>query len=710
MDLTLTQSNKSLIHQTAESMKKLKKLSTRMRMFQVMAFSLISLTAFSQSEKGTLLLNEFSNGPDGSKEWAELIVANNNTQGTDIYVDITGWLFDDNNGIFNGTTVSGAGISPGHLRFGSTDGFWENVEVGTYIVLFNGKDTSRFDQNNQAFVNAFNDANGVYAVNNGSDSIFVFVAVGISPYIEYKGNTPIVGTNNKRFYCSQDAYTLDSNAWNAVGLRNGDSILGDGFQVRCPGCIDVPAYSDEPGFYHGVSYSAQNSHVIMDSTVGVEGPHIVVDSLGGTGRAFEFFQGTGLNDIAADANWRAISYANATPGLVNSNDNQDYRDSVTNLLHTYPICYEFEPEPTSGTASLIVTEFSNGPSGGCEYVEILVASCIGDLFATEVDIRGWVIDDNNGVFGSGSGKGITSGHLKFASVDELSSVPVGTVIVMYYGNDNCYNFVNDEDPSDSTMVLQIDGTNPTTLVVSNRSATGISVKPTTTDSTYCPAAYETEAVDWNGKVAFGNTADGVQVRCPECEPTFYHGACYGTALSARAQTSTDLGGPKIASGSQGGKTLILVTGGCDVGNDANWTIVNAPAAGTPPATAGVVDTAVYNPIITRRECFFPCCPGPMMEKAGQKTGIRNLEESGFLVGEAYPNPTSNEVNIEIRSEEAFTLTFVDITGKVVYSHAYEATNGRQTITVDLSGMVSGTYFFNVVSNTDTYTGSVVINR
>jgi hypothetical protein len=684
----------------------MKKIILQIKTLLLTAASLFSLAATAQSDKGILLLNEFSNGANGNKEWAELIVANNTT-GSQSTVDITGWLFDDNNGVFNGSTVAGAGISSGHLRF-ANNSFWQNVEIGTYVVLFNGHDTSTFDQTNPAFVNAFGDANGVYAVNNGADSIFIFVAVGISPYIEYKGNLPIVGVNNKSNYCSQDAYSLDSNAWNAVALRNGDSAFGDGFQVRCPGCIDNPNFSDDPAFYHGVSYSAQNSHV--STTVGQEGPHVDVDTLGGTARAFEFFQGTATNSIGVDSNWRYIDYSLATPGFENNGgDNLDFRTNVAFAINTYPICSVFVPDTTPVRGVLIVTEFSNGPSGSCEYVELLVAACGGDAITTEVDIRGWILDDNNGVFGAGTGKGITTGHLKFANVEALKTVPVGTVIVLFNGDDNCYGFTADEDYSDSTLVLQIDGTSPTALVVNNKSASGISVKPTTSDSTYCQAAYEATALDWNGRVGFGNTADGVQVRCPDCEPVFYHGAAYGTALVARAQTPNDLGGPKLATGSQGGKTFILSSGGCDVGNTSSWTVATAATAGSVPATAGVVDALVYAPIITNRTCALPCCVAPS-NKMGSFDFENTIEEVGFMVGNAYPNPANNELNIDINTNEDFTLTFIDITGRVIYNQAYKATNGLSTVTINLSDFATGAYFFNVVTNTNNHTDRVVISR
>lgn len=688
----------------------MKKISLQLRSLFLIAVSLASLASMAQSDKGVLLLNEFSNGANQNKEWAELIVANNNT-GIQNIVDVGGWLFDDNNGIFNGSTVAGAGISSGHLRFATSGGYWDSVEIGTYIVLFNGSDTSEFDQSNPAFVNAFNDPNGVYAVNNGSDSIFIFVAVGVSPYIEYKGNTPIVGVNNKRFYCSQDAYSQNGNAWNAVELQNGDDSLGDGFQLRCPGCIDNPAFSDDPEFYHGVSYGLQNSHVIADSTVGVEGPNIIItDTVGGQGKAFEFFQGSVDTSIGVDINWRAIDYANATPGFPNnsdSSDNLDFRINIATLTNRYPLCFEFQPDTTPIKGVLIVTEFSNGPSGQCEYVELLVGAC-GSETASEVDIRGWIFDDNNGVFGS---NGISTGHLKFANIDTLKKVPVGTRIILFNGDDNCYGFTVDQNYADSTLVLQIDGTGPTTFVVNNKSASGpIFVKPTPTDSTYCPVAYEASAIDWNGKVGFGNTTDGAQVRCPECEPVFYHGAVYGSAASARAKTARDLGGPKLANGSQGGKTFRLTSGGCNVGTAGSWTISTAASAGSVPATAGNVDTAVFNPIIVRRECGLPCCIAPGSSKS-ENFGSQNINQDlGFLVSNAYPNPAATLVNMDINSNEDFTVTFVDITGRVVYTQAYKATNGLSTVTVNTSEFATGTYFYNVVSNSNSHNGLVVINR
>ena len=61
---------------------------------------------------------------------------------------------------------------------------------------------------------------------------------------------------------------------------------------------------------------------------------------------------------------------------------------------------------------LTVNEFSNGPSGAKEWVELVVGACDSACAATvgNVDISKWIIDDNNGYFtnGTGSGLGIVS--------------------------------------------------------------------------------------------------------------------------------------------------------------------------------------------------------------------------------------------------------------------------------------------------------------
>jgi len=69
-----------------------------------------------------VIINEWSQGHDGSKEWVELLVVNGP-------IDMRGWDLGDD--------------SPGDLTF-SNDPLWSNVSAGSLIVIYNGsdKDTS----------------------------------------------------------------------------------------------------------------------------------------------------------------------------------------------------------------------------------------------------------------------------------------------------------------------------------------------------------------------------------------------------------------------------------------------------------------------------------------------------------------------------------------------------------------------------------------
>jgi gliding motility-associated-like protein len=87
----------------------------------------------------------------------------------------------------------------------------------------------------------------------------------------------------------------------------------------------------------------------------------------------------------------------------------------------------------AANAQLILNEVSQG-SGSQEYVELLVTgtpSCTN----TCVDLRGWIIDDNNGWHAAGSGVGIADGCMRFKNVPIWSCVKIGTIIVVYNAND-----------------------------------------------------------------------------------------------------------------------------------------------------------------------------------------------------------------------------------------------------------------------------------
>ena len=83
-----------------------------MKLYLVGVFSfLISYFAFNQS----LIINEVSQGPSGSKEYVEfLVIPTSTTQNCETCMDLRGWIIDDNNGYFsigNPNGTNGVGIA-----------------------------------------------------------------------------------------------------------------------------------------------------------------------------------------------------------------------------------------------------------------------------------------------------------------------------------------------------------------------------------------------------------------------------------------------------------------------------------------------------------------------------------------------------------------------------------------------------------------------
>src|SRR5690606_321667 len=247
--------------------------------------------------------------------------------------------------------------------------------------------------------------------------------------------------------------------------------------------------------------------------------------------------------------------------------------------------------------------------------------------ATEVDIRGWIIDDNAGNFntegGCTTGVGISSGHLRFADVPAWASVPVGTVIVLDNGNDNCYAFTAQEAGTGGQYFVDV---NSTTLI----ERTGSNGTPSTSDCGYCDNSYtatSSSPSSWS-TIAMGNSGDGIQVRCPDCpesEAGFFHGLGYGSGFGGLTAGGNDLGGAYV-SGPGGGRTYEL-TGAGAPGDGANWTRTDAPKGGTPPATAGVVDASV---VAWLEGASLACCgsfEAPVVaQRQGYRFGFQNQEK------------------------------------------------------------------------------------
>lgn len=176
---------------------------------------------------------------------------------------------------------------------------------------------------------------------------------------------------------------------------------------------------------------------------------------------------------------------------------------------------------------LVINEFSQG-SASKEYIELVVTGTPG----TTIDLRGWIVDDNSGIFSGGYGTqmGIADGHLKFSDICTWEKVPVGSIILIYNASDKNVNITMPDDPTDANLdYLYVIGmeTAPSTcasMSVANLYFSSDCVKPNNTSyDQYTPPVYTN--VDW-GTIEFRNGGDAMQVRSPA--GGFFHGLSYGT--------------------------------------------------------------------------------------------------------------------------------------------------------------------------------------
>lgn len=691
----------------------------------VMTFSAMTVSA--QNPGGVLVVNEISNGTNGTKEFVELIAGSSDSSITpNNLVDVSGWIIDDNNGIFSGGAASGKGISQGHLRL-TGDAVWTSLPAGTLVVLFNGEnyDTTLYGTNfNQAVANA--QTTGYYANGNA-----IYVAAGLSKIVEANYYTPIF---NNAAYCGSSSY-LEDTTWSVVGLRN--DCGGDGIQTRCPGCGDF----GEPTFYHGVSYGTDMAAVASQGFLA--GAYVELlsqeeDSTCATAKNFYLDNATTIANTGNGAFWAYGAANTATPGAANSSANATLISNIAGITGGYVfgrcVPTEIPEEPVDTTSGrgkgvLVVTEISNGPSGNCEYAEMIVANCGAD--ASEfVDVRGWIIDDNSGNFsvnGCVTGTGIGNGHYRLTFDSTWQKVPVGSVIVVYNAGtttsttDNCYNLPTSFQYNSSTGVYYLPIAANGTVLPGTAHIEAYSATPAVGSCIYCPtgtANTYVAASNWSGIASFNNTNDAFQVRCPGCNtmfsgaPTFYHGFGYGPATGNNAYapiaaTTNSVGG--AVKNTSGSASFFEFTGAtaADLANGAQWTKTAAPAASmTPPATIGAVNVTFKNNVLSHN-LNLPCCNSTTTLARYNNSGLNNAaaEAQGIV---AYPNPANNVLNIEFpATDNTVSVKVIDLNGRTV---AEQNATGKSKVQFDVTGLNSGFYIYQVITNGAIQSGKVLINK
>lgn len=247
--------------------------------------------AFSQS--AGIIVNEVSNGPLGtSQEWVELLVIGNPSNPT-ANVDLTGWIYDDNNGDFQASS-SGVGIAPGHIIF--TNAF-NNVPPGSLIIIFND---ALLQKDLAIPANDPTDSN--------NDGVYVLPANDVA--FNVCNSTPSIGDTSYNCTSTVVSASTVSNVWQlTLALSNG----GDVAQTRAP----------DGSFFHGFAYGTITA---PSPNFPISGnPSFNAGSGSGSNSTYYF----GCGDFEDSVNFtKASTVVNGTPGAANTAENQIFIDKI----------------------------------------------------------------------------------------------------------------------------------------------------------------------------------------------------------------------------------------------------------------------------------------------------------------------------------------------------------------------------------------------
>lgn len=222
---------------------------------------------------------------------------------------------------------------------------------------------------------------------------------------------------------------------------------------------------------------------------------------------------------------------------------------------------------------LIINEINQGASGNKEFIELLVVGSTGQTTGN-VNLQGWVIDDNNGEFQAGTGSGVANGHIRIVN-GFLTAVPIGSIILIYNSAD-LYAGLPANDLTDANA----DG-----VYVIPSNYAGIEVcttAPTTTSTAYTGCSYTAGSLTAWGTISMANGGDVAQVRRPDF--SFYDGFSFGSVSAATVRPTFPVSGtpsfnPNPSAGTASGNVAL------QCGNfyaAPNYTATTA-GAGTPGA-------------------------------------------------------------------------------------------------------------------------------
>ena len=343
------------------------------------------------------------------------------------------------------------------------------------------------------------------------------------------------------------------------------------------------------------------------------------------------------------------------------------------------ICFDITKacESTPIHTKLIVNETNRKNNGQCQFLELLaVGNCKCEK---TVDIRKYIIDDNNGFLIQGNNLvneynkeeiGISSGYIQFTHSTLWAEVPIGSLIVIYDDRTD-RNGCTPMPPDDPT-----DANNDMVYIIPVSNSTYLSAHEGEWNQANASQEYGGNSIDPNWEqIKVDDNADGFQVRNPE--GIYRHGISFGTSIFA-LENNFSLWISELNSNNSNCRFMQT-----DYSLKSHY---DCDLASSNLQTPGAANSETNSTFIEGlRDCAKELLPREM--RPMKNVGIENEVK-------VYPNPFSDYLNVQVVTPSSGEITFFihDLTGKAISSFQQSCKNGSNNYQLDLKDQLSAGVF------------------
>ena len=331
---------------------------------------------------------------------------------------------------------------------------------------------------------------------------------------------------------------------------------------------------------------------------------------------------------------------------------------------------------------LIINELNRNADGGGQFVELLVVgNC---LCKSHVDIRGFIIDDNNGYLVPGGSEifgynkelvGISGGFLAFSQNESWSQVPIGSLIVIYdVGSPLHIIPADDPKDSDEDLVYIVPVNNASYLTAKN----GI----WNHDDKELEYGGDEAVLSWE-VLRIDETTDGVQVRQPGGE--YFHGLGIGTSEYV-GENNFSLYKPEVSS-----SNVHCIFHYTNYQEKDHYTCYSSSENLQTPGVANSSDNLKLLDQI--KNCLLPG------STAGNGSSKREADDQVPVHPEkltAFPNPFYKNISIEYEAVEEgeIEIEILDMAGRRIFQSSYDCKVGANHQVLEV-GDYLGSGIFNL---------------